>query len=116
VQVDPIKSTLKPPGTQHLKAKYDKLLSNFAFKFNMRPYTKAAAAKAAAAKKARVAGKAPTHLGSTPAARAAAAAAAAAAGESREGLSTLFKKELVDFAKSDLTRNCPAAGYGTVGQ
>jgi hypothetical protein len=35
VQVDPIKLTLKPPGTKHLKVNYDKLLSNFAFKFNM---------------------------------------------------------------------------------
>ena len=27
VQVDPIKPTLKPPGTKRLKLKYDKLLS-----------------------------------------------------------------------------------------
>ena len=38
VQVHPIKPTLKPPGTNHLKLNYDKLLSNFAFKFNSRHY------------------------------------------------------------------------------
>jgi hypothetical protein len=30
---------LKPPGTKHLKLKYDELLSSFAFKFNFRRYT-----------------------------------------------------------------------------
>jgi len=38
VQVDPIKPTLKPPGTNRLKLKYDDLLSIFAFKFNLRRY------------------------------------------------------------------------------
>ena len=38
MQVDPIKPTLKPPGTQRLKLKYDEVLSNFAFKFNLRRY------------------------------------------------------------------------------
>jgi len=38
VQVDPVKLTLKAPGTKHLKLKYDKPLSNFAFKFNLRRY------------------------------------------------------------------------------
>jgi hypothetical protein len=33
-----MKRKLKPPGTKHLKAKYDKLLSNAAFKFNVRRY------------------------------------------------------------------------------
>jgi hypothetical protein len=41
VQVDPIRSTLKAPGPKHLKLKCDILLSNFAFKFNLRRYTKA---------------------------------------------------------------------------
>jgi hypothetical protein len=36
VQVDPIKSTLKTPGCKRLKVWYDKLLSTFAFKFDMR--------------------------------------------------------------------------------
>jgi hypothetical protein len=36
LQVDPINSTLKPPGTKHLKLKCDEPLSNFAFKFNLR--------------------------------------------------------------------------------
>ena len=39
VQVDPIKPTLKAPGTKRLKLKYDELLSSFAFKFNLRRYT-----------------------------------------------------------------------------
>ena len=39
MQVDPIKPTLKVPGTKLLKLKYDKLLSNFAFKFNLCCYT-----------------------------------------------------------------------------
>ena len=39
VQVDPIKTTLKAPGIKLLKLKYDKPLSNFAFKFNLRRYT-----------------------------------------------------------------------------
>jgi TPR repeat protein len=42
-QLDPIKPTLKVPGT-NLKLKQNKLLSNFAFKLNLRPYTKAAEA------------------------------------------------------------------------
>jgi hypothetical protein len=29
---------LKPPGTKRLKLKYDELLSNLAFKFNLRRY------------------------------------------------------------------------------
>jgi len=37
-QVDPIKPTLKAPGIKLLKLKYDKLLSNFAFKFILRRY------------------------------------------------------------------------------
>jgi len=40
VQLDPIKPKLKPPGTKRLKLAYDGLLSNFAFKFNLRRYTK----------------------------------------------------------------------------
>jgi hypothetical protein len=31
--------TLKAPGTKRLKLKYDELVSNFAFKFNLRRYT-----------------------------------------------------------------------------
>ena len=38
VRVDPIKPTLKAPGIKLLKLKYDKPLSNFAFKFNLRRY------------------------------------------------------------------------------
>jgi hypothetical protein len=36
VQVDPIKPTLKAPGTKRLKLKDDRLLSSFAFKFELR--------------------------------------------------------------------------------
>jgi len=39
VQVEPMESTLKAPGTKRLKLKYDNLLSSFAFKFNLRRYT-----------------------------------------------------------------------------
>jgi len=39
VQVGPIKPTLKAPGTERLKPTYDRLLSNFAFKLNLRRYT-----------------------------------------------------------------------------
>jgi len=38
VQVDPIKPTLKAPGTKRLKVKHYKLLSSFAFKFKLRRY------------------------------------------------------------------------------
>jgi hypothetical protein len=38
VQVDPIKPTLKAPGTKRLKLDYDEPLSEFAFKFNLRRY------------------------------------------------------------------------------
>jgi len=41
VQINPIKPTLKAPGIKLLKLKYDKPLSNLAFKFNLRRYTKA---------------------------------------------------------------------------
>ena len=38
VQVDPFKPTLKAPGTKRLKLKHDKLVSSFAFIFNLRRY------------------------------------------------------------------------------
>ena len=38
MQVDPVKPTLKPPGTKRLKLKCDEPLSNFAFNFNLRRY------------------------------------------------------------------------------
>ena len=38
MQVDPIKSKLKPPETKRLKLTFDILLSNFALKFNLRRY------------------------------------------------------------------------------
>ena len=40
MQVDPIKPTLKAPGTKHLKLEYDELPSTVAFKLNLRRYTK----------------------------------------------------------------------------
>jgi hypothetical protein len=39
VQDDPMKPTLKPPGTQRLRLGYAEPLSNFAFKFNLRRYS-----------------------------------------------------------------------------
>ena len=38
MQLVPIKPTLKAPVTKRLKLKYDKLLSSFAFNFNLRHY------------------------------------------------------------------------------
>jgi hypothetical protein len=38
VQVDPIEPTLKAPGTERLKLKYDEPPSNFALKFKLRRY------------------------------------------------------------------------------
>jgi hypothetical protein len=38
VQVHPIKPTLKAPGIKLLELKYGRLLSKFAFKFNLRRY------------------------------------------------------------------------------
>ena len=38
VQLDPIKPVLKAPRTTRLKLNYGKLLSIFAFKFNLRRY------------------------------------------------------------------------------
>jgi hypothetical protein len=42
-QVDPIKHTLKAPGTRRLKLEFDELLSSFAFSFKLRRYTLARA-------------------------------------------------------------------------
>jgi len=39
VQVEPMKSKLKAPGTKRLKLNHDIMLSSFAFKFNLRLYT-----------------------------------------------------------------------------
>ena len=41
MQLDPIKPTLKVPGTKRSKLKCDKPLSNFAFKINLRRYIEA---------------------------------------------------------------------------
>ena len=43
VQVDPNKPTLKAPGTNRLKLKYDEPLSSFAFILKERPYERDAA-------------------------------------------------------------------------
>ena len=40
MQVDPIKPTLKPPGTKRLKLKCDSMVSTSAFDFNLRHYIK----------------------------------------------------------------------------
>jgi hypothetical protein len=39
VQFDPIKLTMKAPGTKRLKLECDDLLSNFALNFNLRRYS-----------------------------------------------------------------------------
>jgi len=38
VQVDPMKPTLKAPGSKRLKLEHEKLLSNVGFNFNLRRY------------------------------------------------------------------------------
>jgi hypothetical protein len=38
VQVDPIKPTLKAPGTTRLKLNHEEVRSSFAFKFKLRRY------------------------------------------------------------------------------
>ena len=40
MQVDPIKPTLKAPGSKRLKVEDEKLLSHYAFNFNLRRYVK----------------------------------------------------------------------------
>jgi len=47
VPVDPIKPTLKAPGSERLKLKCDELLSTSAFNFNLRRYTMAPTAATA---------------------------------------------------------------------
>ena len=39
VQLEPMKPTLKAPGSKRLKLTHEKLLSYIAFKFNLRRYT-----------------------------------------------------------------------------
>ena len=41
MQLDPIKPTLKPPGSKRLNLKCADLVSSFAFNFNLRRYIKA---------------------------------------------------------------------------
>ena len=41
MQVEPLKSRLKPPETMRLKPQCDNLLLHFAFKFNLRRYSEA---------------------------------------------------------------------------
>ena len=41
MQLAPIKPTLEAPGTKRVKLEFDKLLTSFAFKFNLRRYTEA---------------------------------------------------------------------------
>jgi hypothetical protein len=61
VQVDPIKPTLRAPGTKRLKLNCDVLLSTSAFKFNLRRYTEACiAAEVGAARHCPP--RHPTHL------------------------------------------------------
>ena len=47
MQVDPIKLTLKAPGSERLKLKYDNPLSDFPLSFDLRRYMTEAARAAA---------------------------------------------------------------------
>ena len=40
VQAVPVQPILKPTGTKRWKLEYDEMLSSFAFRFNLRRYTK----------------------------------------------------------------------------
>jgi len=71
VQVDPIRPTLKAPGTKRLKLEYDRLLLCFAFYFNVRRCTK----EEAPAETGAVAAAGGGRTGASAAAAAAAAAA-----------------------------------------
>ena len=59
---DPIKPTLKAPKTKRLKLKSDESTSNFAFKFTLRRYNKAAALSAAADQQAAALDQQQQHL------------------------------------------------------
>jgi hypothetical protein len=48
MQAEPMKPTLKAPGTKRLKRTHDKLLSSFAVIFNLRRYKEGGAAHGAA--------------------------------------------------------------------
>ena len=54
VQVDPIKPTLKAPGTNRLTLKCDEPVSTFAFKLNLRRYTLEATAACPQRRRVRV--------------------------------------------------------------
>ena len=43
MQIDPIKLSVKAPGSERLKLKYEKLVSSCGFKFNLRRYNMGAA-------------------------------------------------------------------------
>ena len=70
MQVDPIKPTLKAPGTKRLKLRYDGPLSNVAFKFNLRRYTKGSAGAALRHTRSMMFGAAPAVTGAAAGARA----------------------------------------------
>ena len=57
MQVDPIKHTLKPPGTKRLNVNYDKLLSillQICFQFHLAPLRQGAAGRGGQAARHRV--------------------------------------------------------------
>ena len=56
VQVDPMKPTLKAPGTKPLKLEHDEPLSSFAFKINLCHYTTGAASPPRTSRQARTPG------------------------------------------------------------
>jgi len=87
VQVDPIKPTLKAPGTQRLNLKCDGPLSNVAFKFNLRRYIMLdASLRAAPVQRSLMPTPASSAAPSGISARSGVSAAGASAGAARQGL------------------------------
>ena len=83
VQADPIKPTLKASETKRFKLRHVKLLSSFAFKFNLRRYS-TVARRSCGTRRATRSGGSPVAAAAVPepAAAAAAAAAVTSVGES----------------------------------
>jgi len=128
VQVDPIKPKLKPPGTNCLTLKCDKLLSTSAFKFNLRRYNLAsraspvrsrAAALAHAVKQQQRSQAASSSTSASAAASlgatATAAAASAAAYSAAAGIATT-ERSWNELLSHELPRGKDHAAHSVDGQ
>ena len=109
MQVDPIKPMFTPPGTKHLKLHCDSLLSRFAFKFNLRCYTKAFESPFVTDADVVQRAQAPIYRAGEEevAVAAAAAAVAAAAAEEKEAEQEAAKVALVTAAATAAVADQP---------